>query len=123
MTDRSWLEGLQELLLAFPDRDLSKEQSDERARFYRRQLDALTDEQWTHAVAEVIRTKTDTFFPAVGQLLELAQTWSPGTQGLPAPKRTEAELAEARAIAKWGLNLCRAAFEVATRTQPGPKEG
>jgi|SRR5262245_20079213 len=77
MNARSWLEGYTRLQVAFPDRDMTPEQSSARSRVYRESLDDLHEGQWLHAVDAAIRLRTDTFFPAAGLLREYAEQWVP----------------------------------------------
>lgn len=72
MTNEGWLKGLEELMAAFPDRDLPEEVLEKRGEIYRRELAGLTDEQWRFAVSEAI--KSERWFPTVHSLLEFAES-------------------------------------------------
>lgn len=107
MTDHSWNQGLQDLLAAFPDRDLDPAMLARRGEVYRRELGHLTDAQWLHAVSEALRSER--WFPPVSALLEFAATAPrPMVPWLP-----ESTLSpdERRALMREGMATIRAEME------------
>lgn len=106
MTDKAWLEGLAEFhrvgMPGWPYDDPAI--SSERARAYRRHLDALSDGQWYHAVTEAIRSLK--WFPTVHELLEFGESYNPGYRQL-GPARTNEQVEIDRETAKRGIALIR----------------
>lgn len=84
MTDREWVEGMKQLVVAFPDRDLPPEVLESRGETYRRHLDDLTGAQWAHAVAEAV--KSERWFPTIAALRDIAEGYMPPMVCLPAPE-------------------------------------
>jgi len=114
VTDRAWVEGFRELQLAYPNREQAVDEADGRSALYRRHLDDLTDEQWRHAVAEVIRAER--WFPTVAALREYAEGYVPanvrllaaGPDYLANGPRSEDQKALDRTTAQAGLALVKA---------------
>lgn len=84
MTNSGWLQGLKELLAAFPDREMAPEIAATRGEVYRRELNALTDETWLYAVGECVRHER--WFPTVACILDYASDApEPAKKALAAP--------------------------------------
>jgi predicted anti-sigma-YlaC factor YlaD len=80
-----------------------------RGETYRAELGHLTDEAWEHAVRECLRCED--WFPTIATVLRYADEYQPPAQYLPPHRRTEEEKAEAREIAKRGLEQIRAVMQ------------
>jgi hypothetical protein len=81
---------MKSLLATMRDRDLSESMQDRRGQLYRQALGHLTDEQWRHAVNDVISSLD--WFPSVRQLLEAAaRAPTPDLLALPDDTRTTDE--------------------------------
>lgn len=111
MTEEAWTEGMAMLAVAFPTREEDPRAAALRGRVYREALDDLTDGAWLTAVREAIRDER--WFPSVAALREYAEAAAPPPLALPAPQRTPEQEAEARSIARLGLELVKAAFRKA----------
>lgn len=73
MKPEVWKKGLGDLLLGFPDRDLTPEQQKARGEVYRRHLDELHEDAWLFAVDQALDTLT--WFPTIAELKDLAYGW------------------------------------------------
>lgn len=70
--ESAWLQGMVELVAAFPVTDETDETRAIRGQVYRRELQPyLTDHQWRYAVSEAIRSER--WFPQVAVLVDLAK--------------------------------------------------
>jgi hypothetical protein len=107
MTDQGWAMWIAKLVLAFPDREQSREQAQARAALYRERLDELSDEQWTFAVEQSIRRER--WFPTVAVLLDYAAQYQPVGTSLPPPRRSPEQVEADRAVAREGLRVIREA--------------
>jgi len=117
VTDEAWVRGFGDLVLAFPNREQSSQEAQSRAVVYRRHLDDLTDPQWKHAVAVVIRSER--WFPTVAALRDYAETWTPPVAGyLGSAPRTEEQDTLDREAARKGLERIKAAVTERLRDLP-----
>lgn len=107
MTDAAWLKGHHDLVVAFPDRDMSNEYAHDRGKLYRDHLDDLSEEQWFHAVATAIQHER--WFPTVAALRDYATAWHPPL--LREPPRSDEDLSRDRAATQRGLRMVRAVLE------------
>ena len=92
MTEQAWLQGMRDLLAAFPDKDQDQSLMEHRGRVYRRELAALSDEEWLAAVSAALREEK--WFPTIKALLDhAAAERRPPTPEETAIARTEKALA------------------------------
>lgn len=130
MTDAAWAEGIADLVATLPDSSPTDEDVREhRSRVYRRHLDHLSDTAWLFAVSEAIRHER--WFPSAAALrdygerfraqrTELTQFVANGFPGVhPAlpPAADDRQREIGRVEAKRGVELCRAAYQQATRRE------
>lgn len=112
MNDRDWATGWADLQLSYPEREEMPETKASRAGLYRRHVDDLDGPAWLYAVEHCIASSK--WFPTVAELRDAALAYRPPVAGLlqtsqRPPEEVEAERAEARAAAKKGLEMVKAA--------------
>jgi hypothetical protein len=115
MQDATWVRGIGDLAVSFPDRDQDPEVLEARGGVYRRELGSLSDEAWLYAVREAIRNER--WFPTIAVLLDYAARApiAAPSAALPDDTRTPEEKRE---DAKRLLEVVRAAYEERVATLP-----
>ena len=100
MTNAAWSSGIEDLMLAFPERAHTEAQLAARMAVYRRYLDVLTDEEWRFAVEQAI--VHGRWFPTIAELRDHAASWRE-----PVRAYTPEELEAVREQRRVGLEALR----------------